>query len=66
MWRFEEEIGGELSLNVATLRLYDVHPKLANVTTSSGLSQGEFLDIKIRTNTRNRVRGTKYETEKTT
>ena len=66
MWRFEEEIGGEISLNVPTLRFYDMHPKSANVTTSPGLSQGEFLDIKIRTKTRNRVRGTEYETEKTT
>ena len=33
MWRFEEKIGGELSLNVATLRSYDVQPTSANVAT---------------------------------
>ena len=33
MWRFEEDIGGELNLNVATLRSYDLQPTSANVAT---------------------------------
>ena len=33
MWRFEEEIEKELSLNVTTLRSYDVQPTSANVVT---------------------------------
>ena len=34
----KKEIGGELSLNVATLRSYDVQPTSTNVTTSPRLS----------------------------
>ena len=45
----KKEIGGELSLNVAT---------------SSGLSQREFFRYKKK-NKKERGRGTEYETEKT-
>ena len=34
----KKKIGGELSCNVAMLRLYDVQPTSANVATSPGLT----------------------------
>ena len=61
IWKLSEdlnkEIRGELSLNIAMLRSYDVRPTSANVATSLGLIQREFFRYKKKERKKKRKEG---------